>query len=178
MTNKEIKPEQELLNEISKIEEIDYDSEQVRTQQREGALAIADLIAEFELDRSLINKPLQALVLVRMQDLQVRDYAMGVIQSERLDFYIELWQSLLQIAPIGFKAGPATILAALYYENCDLQNANKSLDKALSENPEYGLAKLLRRVFAAKWPSGSFARMRKELHPKVCEYLFGSTMAS
>jgi hypothetical protein len=178
MTNKENKPDLELQNEIAKIDVIDYDSEQVRTQQREGALAIADLIAEYELDKSFNNKPLQALVLVRMQDLQVRDYAMGVIQTERLEFFIQLWQALFEIAPTGFKAGPATILAALYYENCDLINANKSLNSAIIENPEYGLAKLLIRVFAAKWPSNSFARMRKELHPKVCEYLFGSTMAS
>ena len=71
-----------------------------------------------------------------------------------------------------------SILAAIHYENRDLANANTPLKIAVADDSTYGLAKLLRRVFDAKWPSDSFVQMRRELHPKVCEYLFGSTMAS
>ncbi|MEY4380093.1 MAG: hypothetical protein RLZZ378_496 [Actinomycetota bacterium] len=170
--------DQELMLEMNKIAKIDYESELVITAQQTGALAVADLIAEYESDTSFTNKPLQAMVLVRLQDLQVRDYAMGVVNAKRLDFFIKLWQSLLQVAPKGYIAPVATILAAIHYENRDLANANTALKIAMADDATYGLAKLLRRVFDAKWPSDSFVQMRRELHPKVCEYLFGSTMAS
>ena len=82
-SNNQDNQDQELMLEINKIAKIDYESELVITAQQTGALAVADLIAEYESDTSFTNKPLQAMVLVRLQDLQVRDYAMGVVNAKR-----------------------------------------------------------------------------------------------
>ena len=54
--------DEELMLEINKIAKIDYESELVITAQQTGALAVADLIAEYESDTSFTNKPSLAMV--------------------------------------------------------------------------------------------------------------------
>ena len=63
---------------VSKITEIDYESDNVLKQQRLGAIAINELVVRFSKNESVDDYELLALVLVRFKDLQVRDYAMGL----------------------------------------------------------------------------------------------------
>jgi hypothetical protein len=80
----------------------------------------------------------------------------------------------MKLAPNGFIAPVATLFSAVNYEKGDGSMATKALDKALTDDPNYPLAKLLKRVYAAGWPPDSFAKMRAELHPKVISALFGN----
>jgi hypothetical protein len=161
---------------VSKITEIDYESDNVLKQQRLGAIAINELVVRFSKNESVDDYELLALVLVRFKDLQVRDYAMGLATDENKDKLFNLWYWLMNIAPAGFIAPVACIFAACAYESGESELAQKALDKAFTDLPAYPLALLLSRVFQSAWPVSSFAQMRAQLHPKVCASLFGSRL--
>ena len=163
----------ELQNLVEKIEAIDYNQPGVKKLQREGALALNDLVAQFAEKGICEDKVLIALVLKRLLDLQVRDYAMGIVNDENIDNLWSMWRYLLRIAPKGYVAPVATLFSAVNYERGDGSLATKALDRAFEDDEKYPLAKLLRRVYNAGWPADSFAKMRAELHPKVIASLFG-----
>ena len=73
--------DKELLKAIKAVTEIDYESEEVNAYQRQGADAINQIALTFIQDGVVLDKALIALVLVRLRDLQVRDYAMGFSQE-------------------------------------------------------------------------------------------------
>ena len=161
---------------ISKVAEIDYESDQVLTQQRIGAVAVNDLVVRFNELGESDDYELLALVLVRFKDLQVRDYAMGLATAENTDELFNLWHWLMNLSPKGYIAPVACIFAACAYESGETDLAHNGLLSALADCPNYPLALLLRRVFTAAWPADSFAIMRAELHPKICSSLFGSSI--
>jgi len=161
---------------VSKVAEIDYESDQVLTQQRIGAVAVNDLVSRFSEAGFSDDYELLALVLVRFKDLQVRDYAMGLATVENKDELFNLWHWLMNLSPKGYIAPVACIFAACAYESGETELAHNGLISALVDCPNYPLALLLRRVFTAAWPADSFAMMRAELHPKICSSLFGSSI--
>ena len=112
-----------------------------------------------------------AKVLLAMQDIQVRDYAMGLVNPDNFDHYQRTFQWLTKVAPNSCKNAPTAILAISYYELGDNELALKTIDPI--QNKGYSLAILLSRVFQSGWPVGAFAGMRAELHPKVTEGIFG-----
>ena len=164
--------DKELMKAIKKIAEIDYESDDIITFQREGADAINELAGEFKRDGLSNNKPLIALVLVRLLDLQVRDYAMGMATDETADLLWDMWRWLLRVAPRGYVAGVAVIFATASYERGDGALAQRALDRAFEDSPSYQMAKLLRRTFAAGWPPSAFTQMRADLHPKICAAIY------
>jgi len=64
-------------DQLSKVSEINYDGDEVLKQQRLGAIAVNQLVANFTLLKHEEDFELIAFVLIRLKDLQVRDYAMG-----------------------------------------------------------------------------------------------------
>ena len=166
---------EEIHNLIKKIKLIDYNSDEAKQLQREGALALNDLVAEFAEKGICEDKVLIALVLKRLLDLQVRDYALGIVNQENIETLWSMWRYLLRIAPPGYVAPVATLFSAINYERGDGSMATKALERAFADDENYALAKLLRRVYNAGWPADSFAKMRAELHPKVIAALFGAT---
>lgn len=168
-----LKPDTILNRKIKAFPEIDYESNAVREHQRDGALAVTQLLADFQSDGKCEDRDLVARVLARLQDLQVRDYAMGITTSENIESLQTMWHWLMRAAPKGYIAPVATLFAAVAYENGDGALAGRALDRAFEDDLTYSLAKLLRRVFAAGWPPESFTRMRGELHPKICAAIFG-----
>ena len=114
---------------------------------------------------------LTATALLAMQDIQVRDYAMGLVNSDNFDHYQRTFKWLTKVAPNSCKNAPTAILALSYYELGDNDLALKTLEPI--QNKNYSLAILLSRVFQSGWPVGAFAGMRMELHPKVTAGIFG-----
>ncbi len=177
--------------ELEKLAEINY-LEDPRAQQQEGAEAVLDLVELFKvygeqissdnfLNESEIDSDssfelelacLLAKVLIRLRDLQVRDFALGSITNDNLETFLAMWRWIVRIAPTAFLAPVATLLAATYYEASEPDLAKISLAKALDADDQYPLALLLQRVFAADWPPETFATMRSELHPKVTAAIF------
>jgi hypothetical protein len=115
-----------------------------------------------------------AKVVGRLSDIQVRDFALGSHDDETLENYWQMWSYLIRIAPVGYVAPVATLVAAIAYEKGELGIADLALTRAFEDDPQYSLARLLHRVFAAGWPQQAFASMRHELHPKVCAGIFMS----
>ena len=165
-----------LEDQLSKICEINYEGDDVLKLQRLGAIAINQLVASFAKGGADEDIELIALVLVRLKDLQVRDYAMGLLSEENIDQQFNLWYWLMNIAPTGYIAPVACIFAVCAYESGESDLAHKALDTAFADQSDYPLAILLRRVFYANWPAESFAAMRAQLHPKICAALFGSSI--
>lgn len=158
---------------LSEISEINYDGDTVLRLQRLGAVAVKDLMTQFAKAGTVDDYQLIALVLRRLTDLQVRDYAMGLTTADNLDLAFNFWHWLLQLAPTGLIAPVAAIFSTVAYESGETDLAQSSLDRSFADQIEYPLAKLLRRVYCTGWPAESFAAMRAELHPKVCASLFG-----
>jgi hypothetical protein len=167
MTNNLLLDEQ-----LTKISEINYDGDDVLTQQRLGAIAVNQLVTNFSNATHENDLELIAFVLVRLKDLQVRDYAMGLVTEENIDQQFNLWYWLMNMAPNGYIAPVACIFAACAYESGESDLAHKALDNAFADQISYPLAVLLRRVFFSGWPAQSFAAMRAQLHPKICAALF------
>ena len=86
-------------DEIARVSEIDYEGDEVLTQQKSGALAVNDLVSRFNTEAEIDDYELLALVLVRFKDLQVRDYAMGLATDENKDELFNLWYWLMNLAP-------------------------------------------------------------------------------
>jgi len=149
----------------------------LQQRQKEGAVGVIDLFSRFvagSLGEDFAkDQAICAKVIGRMADIQVRDFALGSHNEATLDVYWSMWRYLTRIAPAGFVAPLAALLAAVSYEKGDGALAHRALDRALEDDSSYSLALLLRRVFTAGWPPESFAQMRKDLHPKVCEGIFG-----
>lgn len=155
---------------------INPDAADIQTAQRARAIAVIDLVASF-VDGSIgkdfeSDQEFSARVIAGVGDIQVRDFALGSHDETSIDFYWAMWRYLTRIAPSGFVAPIATLFAALSYERGEGALAQRALDRALSDDPSYPLALLLRRVFSAGWPPESFVAMRKDLHPKVCAGIF------
>ena len=157
--------------ELELLSEIDY-REDPRPKQREGVAALQRILSDFSEGSRDLDPALIALVLIRLRDLQVRDFALGCMNREDLTLHIEMWRWIVTVSPQSFIAPVATILAAMSYEVGDQEFAHSALAQALDSDPEYPLALLLKRVFAAHWPAETFATMRDELHPKIIAAIF------
>jgi hypothetical protein len=151
---------------------ISEDAEEIAELRRDGVETMDLLLDEFRMGLGASERTLVARMIGRMSDVQVRDYAMGVHSEDTFDLYFTMWRELLRRAPRGFVAPIACIVAAMAYESGDGALAQKALDRALTDDEQYPLAALLRRVFNAGWPPESFAAMRAELHPKVVASIF------
>ena len=113
-----------------------------------------------------------AQLLYYLTDIQVRDYALGLLDPATPDKFRPALSMLLDMAPTDseYINAPACLLAALEYEQDNKEDALIILSNA---DVMYSLATLLTRVFTANWPATAFANMRAELHPKVVAGIFG-----
>lgn len=169
-------PEDKELQElIAKVPEIDYQIDPT-PDQRAGAEAITDFIHDFPKQGISRNRELLALVLVRLKDLQVRDFALGSMRSEDADLFFSAWRWLMRLAPKGYVAPPAVLFAVACYERGDGALANLALQRAREDQPSYSMVELLSRVFRSGQPPTLFSELRTELHPRVCAALFSGSM--
>ena len=147
--------------------------QQDKTIQQKGATLVNTFFMSFNgeaTDETVAN------VLHYLTDIQVRDYALGIIDKYDAKAMLDTLNYLLDKAPTdsAFINAPACLLATLLYERGDTENAAITLTNA---QQYYSLAILLNRVIKAGWPSTAFATMRNELHPKVVAGIFGKEEA-
>jgi hypothetical protein len=136
-------------------------------EQQEAALKVEMFLTCTGAGR---DAELTAATLLGLKDIQVRDYAMGLVNPDNFNHYQSSFKWLTEKAPAEYNNGPTAILAITYYELGDVTKAAQILAKV--PDKEYSLAILLSRVFASGWPAGAFAGMRMELHPKVTAAIF------
>lgn len=138
--------------------------------QRVGARLVDEFLGSYP--APIHNDEIVANVLYYLTDIQVRDYALGLL-GKYSDRRIELALTyLMDVAPTdtAYINAPATLLAQLYYEQGNTADAFLTLQNA-QEN--YSLRLLLDRVFRSGWDPKGFASMREELHPQVIKNIFG-----
>jgi hypothetical protein len=113
-----------------------------------------------------------AQILYYLTDIQVRDYALGLLEPDNADRIIPALLYLIDKAPTDtiYISAPSALLAVLYYEQGNTADAFLTLSNA---QEDYSLRLLLDRVFKSNWDNGGFARMRAELHPIVTAKIFG-----
>lgn len=136
--------------------------------QRKGANLIDGFFMSFT--ASDVDMETTALVLHYLTDIQMRDFALGILDKYKnteaaLKYLVD--QAPTDSAYIN---APATILAQLYYEQGNTADAFLQLCNA---QEDYSLRLLLDRVFRSGWDPKGFARMREELHPQVLKNIFG-----
>jgi hypothetical protein len=141
---------------------------QEQSVQRVGARLVEQYFASSSTEQ---DAEVVVNVLYYLTDIQVRDYALGLMDKDKSDTLIPALAHLIEHAPTDtvYMNAPATILAALYYE---LENNEEALLTLSNAQHNYSLAILLRRVFGSGWPAEAFASMRAELHPKVVAGIF------
>jgi hypothetical protein len=106
------------------------------------------------------------------ENLQIRDFIMGVHLEKDIN-YIGEYVSLLGNVIVKDKAIPlATIFAGYLYQTNQILNADLMLVDVLNTQPDYPLAKLLRRVFDANWAPEEFTKMAQSLHSKVIDTIY------
>lgn len=137
--------------------------------QRDGA----DLITEFFNAPHVVSMETTALVLHYLTDIQVRDFALGLLDPAKAEQQVSMLEYLVEQAPTDseFINAPACLLAQFLYEQGDTANAVLML---INAQTDYSLALLLMRVFRSGWEPKSFAKMREELHPQLVAGIYGS----
>lgn len=159
----------ELSNKIQAISEshIDANHDTGSAWQQKHALLVQQYIESYP-DSTLTDDETAALIFALNTDVQVRDYAMGLIQPT--DKHAQAWYTLMNRAPIKYRSAQACLASNVRYE----QELKAEAIMLLAHAKEtYPLAKLLKRVYAAGWEPKSFTEMRQELHPKVMAGIFG-----
>jgi hypothetical protein len=139
--------------------------------QRVGARLIESYFNTFN-DEHALSVEQAANILYYLTDIQVRDYALGLLDKDKSERLVPALLHLVDLAPTDtiYINAPASLLAQLYYEQRKPEDAFLMLSNA---QPDYSLAILLGRVFKSGWDPSSFARMREELHPQVVAGIFG-----
>jgi hypothetical protein len=117
-------------------------------------------------------KHIAEIAIATNENLQIRDFIMGVHLEKDIN-YIGEYVSLLGNVIVKDKAIPlATIFAGYLYQTNQILNADLMLVDVLNTQPDYPLAKLLRRVFDANWAPEEFTKMAQSLHPKVIDTIY------
>ena len=141
--------------------------------QRVGATLVEEYFASSAKEQSdevIVN------VLYYLTDIQVRDYAMGILSKYDTKGTLDALNLLLDKAPTDteFINAPACLLATFLYERGDSASAALTLSNA---QQHYSLGVLLRNVIRANMASTMFGVMRGELHHKVVAGIFGTPEA-
>ena len=101
------------------------------------------------------------------QQIQLRDYLMGLPKDNPAENVIDFLNVLINYSSPKDLYAVNTVMATFMFEAGLKDEASIILDLVDYSYPNYSLAKLIRRVISADWPSSSFATMRNELHDKV-----------
>jgi uncharacterized protein DUF4192 len=122
--------------------------------------AITETINRYRAGNQVTSPGTIARLLWDLQDLMVRDMAWALMDPEFKDQHIALWTDLTRSAARGLPvAAPASLLAFVAWQSGDGALANVALDRALADDPDYSMARLLRQVISAGTPPSLLARL-------------------
>ena len=93
-----------------------------------------------------------AWLALSLTDTSIRDDAWSRMDREHRDAHRRLWTDLTRLARPGYVAAPASLLAFTAWQAGDGALGNVALDRALTDNPRYSMALLLRDALDAGVP--------------------------
>ena len=124
----------------------------------EGLSAVGTMIATYRAGGRFATEYQIAWMTVALRDLRVRDDAWARMDPEHAGAHLRLWIDVTRRAQPGHVAAPAALLAFVAWQSGDGALANVALDRALTDDPGYSMALLLRQVIGAGAPP-SLARL-------------------
>jgi len=93
-----------------------------------------------------------AWLAIALRELRVRDDAWSRMLPEHNAAHTQLWTDLTRLAPPGYVAAPASLLAFVAWQAGEGALANIALDRALADDKRYPMARLLRRALDSGAP--------------------------
>ncbi len=122
-----------------------------------GVPAVREAILRYRAGEA-IGPEYAALLTVALRQGRVRDDAWAHMIPAHRSAHQRLWTDLTRLASPGYVAAPAALLAFVAWQQGNGALANVALDRALTDNPRYSMAMLLRQAIDAGAPP-SLARL-------------------
>lgn len=122
-----------------------------------GVQSVTDAISRYRHGDS-IGPETAAWLTVVLRDLRVRDDAWSRMLPEYRKAHLRMWSDLTRMARPGYVPAPAALLAFVAWQSGNGALANVALDRALADDPDYSMAKLLRQAIDSGIPP-SVARL-------------------
>lgn len=117
-------------------------------------------------------KHIAEVAIATNENLQIRDFLMGVQLEKDID-YVGEYISLLGNVVVKDKAVPlATVFSGYLYQIDKVDEAKAILVEVFKIQPDYALAGLLNRVYLAQWDPSEFKKMALQLHHKVVDEIY------
>jgi hypothetical protein len=133
---------------------------------REGRRAVREAIGEYRDGRTITDEDRLAWLAVSLIHLPVRDDAWARMAPEHRQAHLSLWADIVRRADDPFLPAPASLLAFTAWQAGEGTLANIALDRALTADPGYSMALLLRDILAAGVPP---AQARLPMSPEEVE---------
>jgi hypothetical protein len=111
-----------------------------------GVEAVIEAVTSYRKGDPLPAGNALAWLSVMLRDLRVRDDAWARMDPDYKDAHLRLWTDLTRLARPGYIAPAASLLAFVAWQTGNGALANVALDRALSDNPGYSMAHLLRQA--------------------------------
>jgi hypothetical protein len=134
-----------------------------------GDKAVAKAVASYRNGDSIPAGNFLAWLSVLLRDLRVRDGAWALMDPQYKKLHLRLWTDLTRLARPGYIAPAASLLAFVAWQTGNGALANIALDRALSDNPAYSMAQLLRHALDSGAPP-SMARPPMTLQEVAAAY--------
>lgn len=117
-------------------------------------------------------KHIAEVAIATNENVQIRDFLMG-IRSEKFAVH-NIFDYLLLLSSAVNKdvAIPLTTVFSTYLYEASKDEAKSIIEEVLKINPDYNLAKLLKRVYATDVDSSFISSMGEELHSKVVDVIY------
>ena len=151
------KAERQIIARIGRTTRVGHRIARSRLVAAVGQPMIADAIRRYRAGDTIGPEP-AAWLTVALRELRVRDDAWARMLPEHNAAHTRLWSDLTRLAPPGYVAAPASLLAFVAWQAGDGALANVALDRALADDQRYSMARLLRRAIDSGAPP-SMARL-------------------
>jgi hypothetical protein len=123
-----------------------------------GLQAVSEAIGLYRAGKRFASHNQAAWLALVLEDLRIRDDAWSRMDPRQMSAHLRLWTDLTRLARGPYAAAPASLLAFVAWQSGNGALANVALDRALSAQPDYSMADLLRRAVDAGAPP-SLARL-------------------
>jgi hypothetical protein len=118
----------------------------------QGRRAVRDAIGVYRGGGRITDEDTFAWLVISLIHLAVRDDAWARMIPEHRQAHLALWADIVRRADGPWLPAPASLLAFTAWQSGDGTLANIALDRALSADPGYSMALLLRDILAAGIP--------------------------
>jgi len=123
-----------------------------------GLLAVSEAITLYREGQSLPSRNAAAWLALVLEDLPVRDDAWARMDPNHNEAHRRLWTDVTRLARPEYAAAPAALLAFTAWQSGNGALANVAIDRALADQPDYSMARLLRQALDSGAPP-SMARL-------------------